>query len=313
MIVVLVVTATLAALAVVTAIGVVLIERAHPPQGQMVEVDGGRLHVVTLGSADAQPVVLLHGASGNLLDMRLALGERLARDYRVILIDRPGHGWSDRPGGRADSSPARQAALIHQALERLGVKRPVMVGHSWAGALVPAYALAYPDDVKALVLLAPVTHPWRGGVGWFNHVAAVPVLGPLLARTMVLPIGHFLVGPIVRIVFDPQTPPPGYAQRTGAELALRPSEFLANVEDLIDLKANVSAQSARYGEIAVPVAIISGDHNDKIVYTDIHSRATASQVKNGKLTVLPGVGHMVNHVAADLVIQTIDELARNAR
>ena len=67
------------------------------------------------------PVVLLHGASGNLNDMRIALGDRLASRYRVILVDRPGHGWSDRPGGSADASPARQAALIHQALERIGV------------------------------------------------------------------------------------------------------------------------------------------------------------------------------------------------
>ena len=93
------------------------IEHAHPPTGRFVEVDGGRLHLVELGPAGAPPVVLLHGASGNLGDMRLALGERLARSHRVILIDRPGHGWSDRPGGSADASPARQAALIHQALE----------------------------------------------------------------------------------------------------------------------------------------------------------------------------------------------------
>ena len=100
------------------AIGVDEIKRAHPPSGRFVEVDGGRLHLVELGPADAPPVVLLHGASTNLEDMRLALADRLAANYRVILIDRPGHGWSDRPGGSADASPARQAKLIHQPLAR---------------------------------------------------------------------------------------------------------------------------------------------------------------------------------------------------
>ena len=146
-------------LAAFTIYGVRRIERSHPPAGRFVEVAGGRLHLVELGLADATVVVLLHGASGNLADMRVALGDRLAQRYRVILVDRPGHGWSDRPGGSADASPARQAALIHQALDRIGVARAILVGHSWSGALATAYALAYPDAVAGLVLLAPVTHP----------------------------------------------------------------------------------------------------------------------------------------------------------
>lgn len=293
------------ALAVATALGTAAIERAHPPQGRFVPVENGRLHVVELGRPDAPAVVLLHGASGNLLDMKLALGDRLAANYRVILIDRPGHGWSDRPDGRADSTPARQAALIHQALETLGVKRAVIAGHSWAGALVTAYALAYPDAVTGLVLLAPVTHPWPGGVGWLNDLAVVPVLGPLVARTIILPVGHFVLEPAVRTVFSPQQPPPDYANRAAAAMALRPSEFLANAEDLVDLKASVAAQAPRYGEISAPVAIFAGDRLDTIVSTDIHSRAIARQLPHATLTVLPEMGHMVNHAAAGLVEQAI--------
>jgi len=63
----------LAALAIVTAVGTLVIARAHPPSGRFVDVEGGRLHIVELGPADAPAIVLLHGASGNLLDMRLAL------------------------------------------------------------------------------------------------------------------------------------------------------------------------------------------------------------------------------------------------
>src|SRR5436189_2449211 len=101
-------TPVLGALAVLTAIGVDKIEQAYPPSGHFVEVEGARLHVVELGGAEAPPVVLLHGAGDNLGDMRLALGDWLAGKYRVILIDRPGHGWSERLGGSADASPARQ-------------------------------------------------------------------------------------------------------------------------------------------------------------------------------------------------------------
>ena len=185
--VVVVAAAVLGGLAAFTALGVRRIEQAHPPAGRFVEVAGGRLHLLELGPVDGSPVVLLHGASGNLADMRVALGDRLALRYRVILIDRPGHGWSDRPGGRADASPAVQAALIHQALERTGVRRAIVVGHSWSGALATAYALAYPDDVSGLVLLAPVTHPWPGGVGWYNPILTTRLIGPLFVRTIALP------------------------------------------------------------------------------------------------------------------------------
>src|SRR5690242_17956743 len=131
--IVLIAAAVVGGLAVLTEFGARRIARAHPPQGRFVEVTGGRLHLLELGPVDAQPVVLLHGASGNLQDMRFALGDKLAARYRVILIDRPGHGWSDRPGSSA--SPAVQAALIHQALERIGVTHAIVVGHSWSGAL----------------------------------------------------------------------------------------------------------------------------------------------------------------------------------
>src|ERR1044072_1841138 len=111
-----------ALLALVTAVGTAAIERQNPPAGRFVDVTGGRLHVLELGTQhDGVPIVLLHGASGNLHDMRLGLGERLASRHRVILIDRPGHGWSERPGGYEDASPLREAALIAQTRDALCV------------------------------------------------------------------------------------------------------------------------------------------------------------------------------------------------
>lgn len=222
--------------------------------------------------------------------------------------DRPGHGWSDRPGGRAASSPAVQAVLIHQALTRIGVTRPIVVGHSWSGALATAYALAFPDAVAGLVLLAPVTHSWPGGVGLINELAAAPVIGQLIARTVVLPAGYLMMRPAVHMIFAPQAPPADYVARTGARLVLRPAEFIANAEDLVDLKANIAAQAPRYGAIKAPVTIIAGD-KDTIVSTDIHSRVIAAQLPSATLTVLPGVGHMVNFAAPGRIVEAVDAMA----
>ncbi len=300
--------ALLGALAVITWLGVGRIEQAHPPSGRFVEVDGSRLHLVELGPAGAPPVVLLHGASANLGDMRFALGDRLAANHRVIAIDRPGHGWSARPGGSADASPARQAALIHQALQRIGVRRAVLVAYSWSGALATAYALDHPGSVAGLVLLAPVTHPWPGGIAWYHHVITAPLLGPLFTHTLAFPIGKALIGPGVKAAFAPQEPPPDYLERAGGELILRPAEMTANAEDLASLKSFVTAQAPRYGSIQAPAVVIVGDTDD-IVSPDIHARAIAAMLPRAKLIVLRGVGHMVQFAARDQIVAAVAELA----
>jgi pimeloyl-ACP methyl ester carboxylesterase len=140
--------------ALITALGVAWIERAHKPAVRFVDVDGGQLHVVEIGAARRAgdpPVMLLHGASGNLEDQRLTLGNALAATHRVILFDRPGHGFSRRRA--ADATPGRQAALIAEGLARLGVERVIVVGHSWSGALAAALALDFPGRVAGLVPL----------------------------------------------------------------------------------------------------------------------------------------------------------------
>src|SRR6266851_751961 len=86
----------------------------------------------------------------------------------------------------------RQAALIAEALGRIGVARFVLLGHSLGGAVASALALAFPARVAGLVLLAPVTHPWEGGLAWYNAILSTPVIGPLFAHTVALPLSVFL-------------------------------------------------------------------------------------------------------------------------
>jgi pimeloyl-ACP methyl ester carboxylesterase len=310
------VAAIIVAGAAVTAFAIARIERAHPPSGRFVDVDGGRLHLVELGKrvipseAAAEedsrpPVVLIHGASANLADTRLALGDRLAQTRRVVLVDRPGHGWSDRPGGAEDASPARQAALIGEALERIGVERFVLVGHSFGGTVATAFALAYPQRLAGLVLLAPVTHPWKGGLAWYNALLTMPVAGFVFARALALPVGELLLERGARDVFEPQAMPHDYLRRAATRLLLRPAEFVANAQDIAVLKAFVTAQVPRYSDIAVPTVVLSGDA-DTTVSPRLHARAIAAALRDARLVILPGIGHMPQHVATDEVIAAID-------
>jgi pimeloyl-ACP methyl ester carboxylesterase len=298
----------LAVLALITQAGVLAIQRAWPARGRMIEVAGATLHVIDIGPRDAAgpPVVMIHGASSNLETMRQPLGEMLAKNHRVILIDRPGHGWSTR-ADQEDSTPAIQGRMIDEALEKLGITRAIFVVHSWAGALGARMALDYPRRVAGLVLLAPVAYPWPGGVGRYNRAVTTPVIGPLLAYTVTLPLGALLTGSGARGVFLPQIMPQGWVSSTATPLLLRPREFLANARDLMTLKAAVAEQSPRYGEIKAPTVVITGDA-DKTVSTNIHSRPFTAAVPGAKLIVLPDVGHMIQNAAPELVVTEIEAM-----
>ena len=300
--------AALVVLALITQASIVAIQRAHPAQGESIDVDGGSLNVLELGPRDASrlPIVMIHGASSNLEAMRRPLGEMLAKTQRVILIDRPGHGWSTR-ASEMDSTPLIQGRMIDEALQKLGIERAIFVVHSLAGALGARMALDYPGRVAGLVMLAPVAYPWPGGVGEYNKIVTMPVIGPLLAYTITLPLGTLLAEPGARGVFQPQAMPDNYVGDTATLLLLRPREFLANAFDLVMLKEAVREQAPRYGEIKVPTVVISGDR-DKTVSTEIHSRPFAKAVPDAKLIVLPGVGHMVQNAAPELVISEIDAM-----
>jgi len=299
--------AALVALALITQGGVFALQLLYPQRGKTIDVAGARLNVVDLGPRDAAgpPVVMIHGASSNLESMR-PLGDLLARQHRVILIDRPGHGWSARDD-LENSTPAMQAAMIDEALEKLRVSGAIVVVHSLAGALGALLALDYPRRVAGLVMLAPVAYPWPGGVGWYNKVVTTPVIGPLLAYTITLPLGLILSDPGARSVFAPQSMPSGFVRNSATPLLLRPREFLANAWELVTLKAAVAGQAPRYGNIKAPVVVITGD-TDTTVSPNIHSRRLAATVPNAKLIVLPGVGHMVQYAAPELVVREVEAM-----
>jgi pimeloyl-ACP methyl ester carboxylesterase len=229
-----------------------------------------------------------------------------------VALDRPGQGWSDRIDGRDAAAPARQAAIIREALQKLGVERAIVVGHSLAGAILPNLALDHSDLVAGTIYLAPVTHPWPGGgIAWYYHPAASSLFGWLMTRTLTTPVGLVMLEPAVRSIFAPRPPPPDYTERARIPLALRPSVFQANAQDVARLYSAVSAQQARYREISVPTVVIAGEA-DTIVRTDIHAHGLARDIAGAKLIVLPGVGHMPHHAAPDLVIGEIETLARRA-
>jgi pimeloyl-ACP methyl ester carboxylesterase len=221
-------------------------------------------------------------------------------------------GWSKRRS-RAGSSPRYQAVILREILERLGVERAIIVGHSWGGALAASFALDHSDRTAALALLAPPLYPFARGTTWLYALFATPVFGWIYARTLALPLGLLFIGLGMASAFLPQLPPPNYLKRSAGLLLLRPSTFLANARDVADLTSNLEPQVARYPElarpqVAMPIVVVSGNM-DFVVAPQPHAVAFAAAVPRARLVMLPGIGHMLHHAAADRVVAEIEGLA----
>lgn len=273
-------------------------EKNAPPLGQSVAVEHQHMQALVEGGAhaDAGPtIVLIHGASANLRDMKIALGDNLAQSRRVVMIDRPGRGYSTRPPHGYELGV--QARYIHETLEKLGVEKSVIVGQSLGGAVALRYALDYPNDTTGLVLLAPVTHPFNTGVAWYQQVSAWPVLG-FIFREAVVPIYGPLVGPkSVAHSFAPNSPPPNYYGDSGLALLFRPKDFKANAADIDHLSAELARQAPRYASIRVPTVIFAGE-NDGTVSPQNNAERLAKEVPGASLTLLPHTGHALHHAEA---------------
>lgn len=281
-------------------------EALHPALGQFLMVEGGRVHYIEGG--EGPTVILVHGANGNIRDWTFSMFARLAETHHVIAFDRPGLGYSDRAQSDGDN-PEAQTRILSKAAAQLGVKQAVIVGHSWGGAIATAWALNHPEQVKGVTVLAGATYPWGGdGVFVYKLGASEALSGTVnrLARSYVTEARR---KQFLSDVFFPNDVPFGYLDYIGVDLALRPDTFKWNSQDLARLNGHLERMAPRYNTITAPMEILHGEE-DQTVYDRIHSVPLHYAVRDSNLSVLPGVGHMVHHVAEDLVIAAISRLAR---
>src|SRR5215510_3389127 len=160
--------------------------QCEQPAEHFINIENTTVRYVEAGAGPA--VVLIHGNAGSVDDFDFKSLGALCRDHRVMAVDRPGHGKSDRPNG-LDSSLRYQTQLLHETLSRLGVTCPVLVGHSWGGSLALAYALEYPKELSAIVLLAPAAYPDGGDHQYMRALLKTPVVGDVS-----LSVGRLLFG-----------------------------------------------------------------------------------------------------------------------
>ena len=280
-------------------------ERLVPQDGRHLQVAGARLHYVERGSGPA--IVMIHGLGGQLRNFSYAMLEPLARDHRVVLVDRPGSGYSTADD---DTEPGivEQAAIIARFIETLGIERPLVVGHSLGGAVALALALERPDLIRGLALIAPLTQPQDDVPDAFKGLAAIPPsLRRLMAQTLGSPLSRLTAERTLQAVFAPEAAPADFVTRGGGALSQRPSAIAAAAADLAFAGEDMAAIAARYPTLAVPTAILFG-REDSVLDPALHGHRTAAEIPGARIDVIEG-GHMIPVTAPEESIRFVAKTA----
>lgn len=283
------------------------VEQTYPPLGEFVSYKDVALHVIDRG--DGSPVMMIHGASANAREYLLTLEPELSGEMvRLLIPDRPGHGYSGRPDEGFELGI--QAEAMATILKAKAEEPVVIVGHSFGGAVALRLALDHPELVKSVVLLAPVTHDWGdGGVAWYNRIAAFPLVGNVFSQ-FAPSVGPDMARASLDRLFSPAPAPENYADRMGVDLLFRPPTFRRNAADVVNLKQQLAEQQKRYGEISVPVIVFSGA-GDTVLKPKLHSAKLRRDAPEHVILVkLADEGHMPQHGKAGLISQTILRLAK---
>ena len=246
-------------------------------------------------------VVLLHGQPGTAEDWDRVVP--LIEDrYTVVVPDRPGYG---RTGGPATGFAGNAAATIDM-LDRLGLDRAVLVGHSWAGGVGLAAAATRPGRVTGLVLVSSVGPGEQ--VRWDDRLLAAPLVGEALAAGTIgglgLVLGRNRVQSLADRFLDGRAHEAVVALTRltrGGSLVWR--SFLTEQRALLQELDGLGAGLPR---ITAPTAIVHGG-NDRLVPVSV-AEGLAAAIDGATLKVVPGAGHLLPHDRPDEIASAIDSV-----
>ena len=270
----------------------------------IVDVDGRRLSVRLCASAPgAVDALFLHGIPGSARSWDRVL-PLLPPGVRAFVPDLLGFGGSDRAAAFDDLHAEGQAALLEGMLERLGVRRPLLVGHDFGGPVALRMLLraggAHPERYAGLVLAAtnafgdaPIPFPLS--------LVNAPVVGPLAARVLFAPFaltGMCRFG--ARRGRVDAAGAVGDARQAGAIRTI----FAGSLRDLPGLYGPIERFLPR---IALPAVVLWGDRDP--FFPLAAGERTAAAVPGARFVRLDGVGHFVPDEAPERVAAAVGELA----
>ncbi|MBR0984239.1 MULTISPECIES: alpha/beta fold hydrolase [Bradyrhizobium] len=281
-------------------------QRENPPQGRFIDIDGVRLHYVERGSG--RPLVLLHGNGSMIQDFESSgLIDLAAKDYRVIVFDRPGFGHSLRPRNVV-WTPAAQADLFRDALAHLGVEKAIVLGHSWGASVAIALAGRHPAMVEALILASGYYFPTaRTDAMMAMAGPAIPGFGDILSHTISPIVSRLMWPSMLRQLFEPRSVPQKF-DGFPKSLAVRPSQLRAAAAEAALMVPAAMLSAKTYGELAMPVTILAGEQ-DRLIDIDEQSGRLHEEIRHSKMRRVARAGHMIQQSDTADLMAAIDEAA----
>lgn len=279
-------------------------EDRNPPIGRFITVDGVRLHYVDRGTG--RPLIMLHGNGSMIEDFQSSgLIDLAAKNYRVIVFDRPGFGHSDRPR-HVVWTPQAQADLLASAFKKIGVSKPIVLGHSWGTLVAVALALRYPHDIQALILASGYYYPSARVDLAFLSLPALPVVGDLASHTISPLLARIMWPFFLGKIFGPRSVPKKF-EGFPEEMAVRPSQLRAAAAESALMIPAARALQKTYRELKMPVSIVAGE-DDRFVESE-QSRRLHREISQSILNSIPANGHMVHQTATAKILTAIDSAA----
>jgi pimeloyl-ACP methyl ester carboxylesterase len=258
------------------------------------QVQGTRVLFYDRGSGPA--LVLIHGMFGDHLDWEPVL-EPLSRRHRVIAMDLPGFGDSEKPD--RDYTGEFFVAALQELLHALGVERATVVGNSFGGILAVLWTLAHPQTVERLVLIS------SGGLRAFGgeeKQLAVERMSEENLLGLTVPVQRLLLGPIFAKSGPIQE---RYFAKQDAKLGR--ADFPAYARVLVRSIHLVLSQYLleRLREIRCPTLLLWGDHD--LIFPVELARHALEQLPDGRLKIVPGGAHALQLDCPEDVVAAIEE------
>ncbi len=258
-----------------------------------VDVAGVRLHVRDTGPKDAPPVILLHGFGSSLHSWELWAGP-LSEQLRVIRYDLTGAGLTGAdPTG--DYTDERAMQLLIALMDRLGIARASIVGHSMGGRVAWRFAAEHPERVDRLVLMAPDGFASPGFE--YDKKPDVPAVMELMRYVLPKPLLRMNLVPAYA---DPATLTDEVVTRYH-DLMLLPGVRGALLERLRQVVRRDPV--AKLASIEAPVLLVWGDKDALI---PVGNAADYQAVlKRSEVVIFPGVGHIPQEEAAEVSLPPV--------
>jgi pimeloyl-ACP methyl ester carboxylesterase len=302
--------------------------RRYPPPGRLIDIGGCRLHLIESGQGDGTPVIFESGISATCLNWT-QVRVQVEGFASACTYDRAWLGWSDRANSPRTTSNVVDE--LHRLLDAAGIPRPrILVGHSFGGMLVRAYAAKYPEEVAGLVLVDPLSPgEWLNIPPAHARMLALGVKlarrGALLARLGVVRLGLALLmtgsrrlpqwiaklssgrgeSVISRLVGEVSKMPPETWPMVRAHWC-QPKSFQGLGNYFESLPASAAEADGIVEPTGLPVIVLSADNStpEQLKERD----AIARRSPRGKHIIASKSGHWIQLDEPELVVQAIREM-----